>query len=226
MPPSNTKPIRVLLVEDHAIVRAGLRMLIESRAGIEVVGEASTLAESVPLAAGEQPDIILLDLDMGGQSSLDVLPELLAAGSGRVIILTGVRDSEAHRRAVRLGAVGLVLKEHASEVLLKAIEKVHAGEVWLDRSMMASVLTGLSPSQQQAPPDPEAARIGTLTARERQVIALVGEGLKNRQIGGRLFISESTVRHHLTSIFDKLGVSDRFELIIYAYRHGLATPPR
>lgn len=224
MPAADTKPIRILLVEDHIIVRAGLRMLIESRAGIEVVGETGALAESVSLARQEQPDIILLDLDMGGQSSLDILPELLAAGRARVIILTGVRDPEAHRQAVRLGAVGLVLKEHATEVLLKAIEKVQSGEVWLDRSMTANVLGELS--RRQAIQDLEAPKIATLTPREREVIALIGEGLRNREIGARLFITESTVRHHLTSIFDKLGLSDRFELAIYAYRHGLAAPPR
>jgi DNA-binding NarL/FixJ family response regulator len=121
--------------------------------------------------------------------------------------------------------VGLVLKEKAAEVLLKAIERVHAGEVWLDRTLLASVLGDLTRASLKQPIDPEAIKIATITAREREVIGLIGQGLKNRQIGERLFISETTVRHHLTSIFGKLEVADRLELVIYAYRYGLARPP-
>jgi two-component system nitrate/nitrite response regulator NarL len=121
------------------------------------------------------------------------------------------------------GAMGVVLKEHAAEVLIKAINKVHQGEVWLDRSMMGTVLDEMT----QAPEiDPEGARIASLSDREREVIALIAEGLKNKQIAQRLFISETTVTHHLSSIFSKLDVSDRLELIIYAFRHGLAQLPR
>jgi len=137
-----------------------------------------------------------------------------------------VRDPEAHREAVRRGAMGLVLKEHAAETLLEAIAKVGAGEVWLEPSMVARVLGELTrPQTAQQPISPEAAKIATLTAREREVITLVGEGLRNQHIAERLYISEATVRHHLTAIFAKLGVADRFELAIYAYQHGLAKPP-
>ena len=225
-PPAISKPIRVMLIDDHAVVRTGLRMLLESRAGVAVVGEAGNRRDALEGAAHMQPDVFLLDLDLGGDSALDFLPELLAtASSARVLILTGVRDPEAHRRAVRLGAVGLVLKEKAAEVLLKAIEQVHAGEVWLDRTLLASVLGDLTRASLKQPSDPEAIKIATITAREREVIGLIGQGLKNRQIGERLFISETTVRHHLTSIFGKLEVADRLELVIYAYRYGLARPP-
>ena len=227
MPKPLTEPIRILLIDDHAIVLAGLRMLIESKAGLKVVGEAGNRADALALAAREQPDIILLDLDLGRESGLDFLPELLsAAREARVIILTGVRDSQAHHRAVSLGAMGVVPKEKAAEVLIKAFVKVQAGEVWLDRSMMAKVLAEMSPARANKKIDPEAAKIATLTKREREVITLVGEGIKNKQIANRLFISEITVRHHLTSIFSKLNLSDRFDLIIYAYRNGLANPPR
>jgi len=227
MPKPLTEPIRILLIDDHAIVLAGLRMLIESKAGLKVVGEAGNRADALALAAREQPDIILLDLDLGRESGLDFLPELLsAAREARVIILTGVRDSQAHHRAVSLGAMGVVPKEKAAEVLIKAFEKVQAGEVWLDRSMMAKVLAEMSQARANKKIDPEAAKIATLTKREREVITLVGEGIKNKQIANRLFISEITVRHHLTSIFSKLNLSDRFDLIIYAYRNGLANPPR
>jgi DNA-binding NarL/FixJ family response regulator len=187
-----------------------------------VVGEATKCAEAVALAAREQPDIILLDLDLRGESSLDFFPELFAAApSTRIIILTGVCDPELHQRVVRLGALGVVLKEQAGELLLKAIEKVHAGEAWLDRTMIAAVLTTLVRPQPAAPIDPEAAKIAALTPRECDIIALIGEGFKNRQIAKQLAISEVTVNHHLTSIFNKLGVPSRLELVVYAYRHGL-----
>ena len=218
--------IRILLVEDHTVVRAGLRLLIESRQGLVVVGEAANHADALALAAREQPDIIVLDLILGAESGLDLLPGLCtAAGRAQVLILTGVRDVQEHHQAVRLGVRGLVFKEQAPEVLLKAIEKVHVGEVWLDRAMLASVLHEMVLGATR-PANAEATRIATLTEREREVIALVGEGLKNKQIGERLSITETTVRHHLTSIFDKLGVESRLETVIFAHRHGLSKLPR
>jgi len=213
--------IRVLLVEDHAVVRAGLRLLIESRRGLVVVGEATNHADALALAAREQPHIILLDLDLGTENGHDLLPRLrTAAEQARVLILTGMRDINAHRQAIRQGALGLVLKEQAPDVLLKAIEKVHAGEVWLDRAMMAGVLSEMVVGG--ARPGSKEARVAMLTEREREVIALVNEGLKNKQISDRLSISETTVRHHLTSIFAKLGVESRLELAIFAHRHSLS----
>ncbi|HKG21916.1 MAG TPA: response regulator transcription factor [Blastocatellia bacterium] len=227
MSSSEKDPIRVLLVDDHVVVRTALRMLIQSRPGLTMVGEAGDRADALLLAARELPDIILLDLELDGESGLDFLPELLDTSAGaRIIILTGVRDTEAHHRAVSLGAMGVVRKDNAVEVLIEAIVRVHAGEAWLDPSLTARVLSGMSRAGTARHADPEAARIATLTGREREVLAIVGEGLKNREIAGRLFISEWTVRHHLTSIFDKLQVSDRVELILYAYRHNLAKPPR
>jgi len=205
-------------------MRMGLRMLIENQPGLRVVGEATDRAAAILSAAREQPDIILLDLDLGQESGLDVLPELRAAAKwARVIVLTGIRDPAEHRQAVRLGATGMVLKEQAAETLVKAIEHVHAGETWLDPVLVANVLAERSRAHGQEP-NPEAARIAGLTEREREVIALIGKGLKNRQIGERLSISETTVVHHLTSIFNKLGVVNRLELVTYAYRHGLAKP--
>jgi DNA-binding NarL/FixJ family response regulator len=223
---SISAPIRILLIDDHTIMRAGLRMLIENHDGMIVVGEAGTRAEGLAIATREQPDIVLLDLDMGAESGLDFMPHLLAAApNARVVILTGLRDTEAHRRAVHLGAIGLVFKEKAAEVLIKAIEKVHGGEVWLDRSLTASVLSEMSHADGRERADPDIHKISFLTEREREVVGLVCEGLKNKQIGDRLFISEATVRNHLTSILSKLGLSDRFELALYAYRHHLAKPP-
>ena len=130
------KPIHVLLIDDHAVVRSGLRMVIESNPELKVVGEAGNRTDALAIATREQPDIILLDLDLNGASGLDFLAELFTlASDARVIILTGVYDAAAHQRAMHLGAMGLVLKEKAAEVVIKAIEKVHAGEVWFDRMM-------------------------------------------------------------------------------------------
>lgn len=215
-------PIRVFIVDDHAVLRTGLRLFLESQPGLSVVGEAVTYAEALAAAADTQPDVLVLDLDLGGESAVDGIPALLTvAPQARVLVLTGLRDPYLHRQAVRLGARGLVLKEKAVGVLLQAIRKVHAGEVWIERTMMAHVLDEMSRARMAQQSDPEAAKIATLTAREREVIALIGEGCKNRQIAERLGLSETTVRHHLTTTFDKLEVTDRLELVVYAYRHSL-----
>jgi two-component system nitrate/nitrite response regulator NarL len=220
MPVQTKNMIDILIVDDHAMLSAGLRLMIESHPRMRVVGEAANRTAALRSASETKPDIILLDLDLGDDSGFDLLPELLeAVPDTRVIVLTGLRDPEAQRRAVMLGAVGLVLKEKAIETVLKAIEKVQEGEVWLDRTMIASILRAHTVGAQEQ--NTATARIATLTEREREVIRLVGEGLKNKQIADRLVISEATVRHHLTSIFSKLGVADRFELVIFAYRYGL-----
>jgi two-component system nitrate/nitrite response regulator NarL len=221
------QPIRILLIDDHAILRAGLRLIIESQATMRVVGEAEDSATALALAAEQRPDIILLDLDLGSDSGLHLLPAILdSAPESRAIVLTGLRDVEAHRQAVLLGAMGLVLKEKAIETLIKAIEKVHAGEVWLDRSMIATVLNTRAREHATQDSNAHSTRIATLTDREREVVCLIGEGLRNKDIATRLVISEATVRNHLTSIFAKLGVENRYELVVFAYRNGLAGPPK
>src|SRR5206468_5569653 len=131
MPNSVPRRIRVLIVDDHEVVRAGIRMLIESHPTLTVAGEAATVAEALAAVRRDPPDIVLLDLDLGGEQAVDFIPELLAtAPPPRVLVLTGVRDPELHRRAARLGAMGIVRKEKAAAILLEAIEKVHGGEAW------------------------------------------------------------------------------------------------
>jgi two-component system, NarL family, nitrate/nitrite response regulator NarL len=224
IPPSQS--VRVLIVDDHGIMRAGLRMLLESQSGIMVVGEASSCADALALATCTQPDVIVLDLDLGGENAVESIPTLLrTAPETRILVLTGLRDPEVHRQAIRHGALGLVFKEKAVETLLQAITKVRAGEVWLEPTMIAQVLGDLTRPQLSPQTSAEATKIARLTEREREVITLVGEGLRNKHIAERLYISEATVRHHLTAIFAKLDISDRFELAIYAYQHGLAKPP-
>jgi DNA-binding NarL/FixJ family response regulator len=200
-------------------------MLIENHPGMTVVAMASNRVEALELASRAAPNLIILDLDLGGENALDFLTQLQeTASNARILVLTGLRDTDAHRQAVQLGAMGVVLKEHAPDVLIKAIEKVHAGEIWLDRPTMGRMLRELS-GRDEKEVDPEVAKIESLTQREREVVALIAEGLKNKQIAQRLFISQTTVTHHLSSIYSKLGVSDRLELVIYAFAHKLAVKP-
>jgi DNA-binding NarL/FixJ family response regulator len=223
---STTSPLRILIIDDHVMVRAGLRMLIEQEPGLRIVGEASDLSTAVSLAAGEQPDIILLDVDMAGQNGLDILADLLTTvAHTRVLVLTGVRDPAVHRDAIRRGASGVLAKEQAGEVLIKAIRKVYAGELWIDHVTLSRVLEEMRSKNPTQETDPEQAKIATLSDREREVLVLVSQGLKNHEIAARLFISDHTVRHHISAIFAKLGVLDRLQLILYAYRHRLAKPP-
>ena len=224
-PDKAPEPIRILIVDDHLVVRAGLHMLIENHPGMTVVAMASNRTEALELSASAAPNLILLDLDLGGENALTFLTQLReTTPNARILVLTGLRDTDAHRQAVQLGAMGVVLKEHAPDVLIKAIEKVHAGEIWLDRPTMGRMLREMS-AREEKEIDPEVAKIKSLTQREREVVALIAEGLKNKQIAQRLFISETTVTHHLSSVYSKLGVSDRLELVIYAFAHKLAGKP-
>jgi DNA-binding NarL/FixJ family response regulator len=222
---TSTNAIRVLIVDDHRLFLAGMRSLIKNEPGLIVIGEAVSRTEAID-AIRTRPDIILLDLDLGNENGLDFLPELISASGGaRVLIVTGLPDPELHLQAIRHGAMGVLLKGEPPEILLKAIRKVHAGEIWINRSMVATVMNNLLRAGDTNKSDPEAKKIASLTARELEVITLIGEGLRNKQIGERLFISEKTVRHYLTSIFGKLAVNDRLELLIYAYQHGLVRIP-
>ncbi len=217
--------IRILMVDDQLVVREGLRMLIENHPGIKVVAMASNRSEALEIIAREPCDLIILDLELGGYSALSFISQLReTAKSARVLVLTGSRDPDTHQKAAQLGAMGVVLKEDAADRLLKAIEKVYLGEAWLDRLTLGNLLWQMS-NQDKDSVDPRAKKISTLTDRERQVIALIAEGLKNRQIAERLFISPTTVTHHLSSIYSKLGVSDRLELVIYAFANKLAKMP-
>jgi len=219
-------PITLLLIASQAITRAGLRLLIDSNPTTTVVGEAGSPLEAADLATRLQPNIILIELGRNGENHIDRLPSLLESANGsRLLLLADRQDQELVHLALTLGVTGVVLKDNSPELLLKAIEKVYLGEAWIDRSTVASVLTELSRTNGKKHPSPAVGDIETLTDREREVITLVALGLRNKQIAERLFISDITVRHHLTSAFGKLGVGDRFELMIYAYRHGLADLP-
>jgi two-component system, NarL family, nitrate/nitrite response regulator NarL len=221
--PAHETAIRVLLISDLLLGRAGLHHVLEDVSGIVLVGEAGTSAEAVDIAARERPDVILIDLDLR-TDAFDCLERLSAAApDSRVIALSDRTRAADHHVLIELGATGLVLKNERPEVLIKAIRKVHGGEVWLDRTITARVLSRIA--QRRHVQDAEAEKIASLTRREHEIIALVGEGLKNGVIAERLFVSEATVRNHLTSILSKLALSDRFELAVYAFRHGLVHYP-
>ena len=220
------KPIGVLIVDDHKIIREGLRDLVASRRGMRVVGDAGNRADALRAAAREQPDDIVLDLDLGDESGLALIPDLYAAAKkAAVIILTGMRDVEKRDRAMELGAKGVVLKEEGAAELLNAIEKVYrTGEYWLEPGAARRLLERRRPGASSRPPDPEAAKIAALTEREREIIALVGEGLENKEIAERLrpVVAESTVRNNLSIIYDKLAIKGgRLGLLVYAYKHKL-----
>lgn len=200
-------------------------MLLDNHPGIKVVAMAGSRPEALEIIAREPADLIILDLELGGVSSLSFIPQLReAARTARVLVLTASRDTTTHQKAAQLGAMGVVLKDNAADLLLKAIEKVYKGEAWLDRLTLGSLIWQLS-SQDKEAVDPHRKKISSLTDRERQVIALIAEGLKNKQIAERLFISPTTVTHHLSSIYSKLGVTDRLELVVYAFANKLAKMP-
>ena len=222
---SGTETIRVLIVDDHKIIRDGLRDLISSREGMAVVGDAGNRADALSLATREHPDIIVLDLDLGDESGLELIPELHRVDEEvSIIILTGVRDPEKRDRAIELGARGMVLKDEGATELLNAIEKVHrTGEYWLEPGATKRLLDKQR-SRANKMPDPEAVKIAKLTEREREIIALVGEGLENKEIAERLrpVVAESTVRNNLSIIYDKLDIQGgRLGLLVYAYKHRL-----
>jgi DNA-binding NarL/FixJ family response regulator len=217
--------IRVMLIDDHQTMLWGLGKLIEGETPrMTVAGTARSCDDALRLATQLAPDVILLDIDLGGQSSVDIIPGLLMNGVSRVLILTGTKDQDMLDLAIRRGARGILHKDAAPADVLKAIEKVHKGELWLDHIALGRVLGHfLNPAAAPPRSDPEAIRRESLTAKERKVIQAVveGNGALNKAIAQRLFISEYTLRNHLTSIYQKLHVANRLELYVYAVKHGL-----
>jgi DNA-binding NarL/FixJ family response regulator len=202
--PVDTGTIKVCIIDDHAIVRAGLRMLIENSSRMAVLWEAQTASGALSDLSLGRPDIILMD----------------RFSPARILVLTALADTQQHLAAVAAGANGVVLKEQAPETLIQAIESVHSGEAWLGKSLMTAVMGKLSRATAEKQ-DPEAEKIARLTPREVEIVGLVSEGLNGERIAKQLRISEATVRNHLTSILGKLGLSNKFELAVYAHRHRL-----
>ena len=216
--PRERSSIKVLIADDHAVFRDGLRKLLEGADEISVVGEASNGNECIKMLDKFKPDILLLDLRMPEKDGLAVLTEVnFESLPTRVIVLTAAEVDRDVVRAMRLGARGVVLKQSASDLLLKSIRQVHDGEIWLDNRMTAEVIDAFKRSAESG----QRREKPLLSDREKEVVQLVAQGFRNREIGEKLFISEQTVKNHLHNIFDKLGVSDRLELALYAVHHRL-----
>lgn len=216
--------IRILLLDDHKSFMDGLAMVINSqKPRMEVVATASTLEEA-RIAAEQKPHLILMDLNLGTASSLDFLPELLANTTAAILVLTGYTDLSIHESAILKGARGVLVKSEPAKTILKAIEKVSAGEIWVANATLGRVLNRLSSNNNQKKVDPEEQKIRDLTAREREIIAALTTfaASTSEEIADQLCISKSTLKNHLTKIYSKLDVTNRVQLMKYALKHNLA----
>ena len=217
-------PIRILLVDDHRCMLWGLDRLIASEhPQMQIAGKASNRDEIFAALQGGGIDLILLDLDLNGDNSLDFIDRIQRASPARILVLTGLRDPAVHERAMLAGARGVVLKDVPAEVILHAIRRVHAGEVWLDRGTVSRLIDRVAGRADARPVDPAAARIAALTLKEREIVVAMAAqpGSPNKRLADRLCISEHTLRNHLTTIFDKLAVRNRFELTMFALDHRI-----
>ena len=215
---------RVLLIGSHPIVLLGLENLIGGqRPQMEMVGRFTGCAEVLPQLGKLAPDVILLDRDHGAENGTDAIPRLIDLSKAKILVLTASRDPSVHVSAVLAGAKGVVGKEEEEETILRAIGKVHEGQLWLDRTSMGMLVIELSNRKVSEKRDPAQQRVGTLTDREREIVAVVTShsGATGTVIAEMLHISESTLRKHLGSIYEKLGLSSRLELWDYAHKRGL-----
>ncbi len=213
------RSIRVLIADDHGMFRAGLRKLLDAEPDIEVVGEAENGERAAALARQLEPDILLLDLAMPGMTGLDVLRNLATRQTRmRTVILTASVDQAQVATLVQLGAAGVLFKTAATELLYKCVRAVAAGEYWVGRDHVSSLVQALGAAQAKY----AETRPAGLTSRELDVVRLVCQGCSNKEIAARLAISEDTVKHHLTRCFDKTSTSSRTELAMFAQRRGLS----
>ncbi len=233
------RKIRIVLADDHPIVRDGLKKMLTLESDLEVVGEANDGREALEQIQMHEPDILLLDLRMPNLDGLSALQTLQHINrKTRVIILTASEDKNEFVQAMKLGCSGIVLKQTAPELIVKSIRKVNDGEIWLDSHTTAAVMrqfatvggdnhSSSSSSSSSGGHSMAGSSQGKvrerspLSAREREIVGLVAQGYKNKEMAEKMFISEQTVKNHLHNIFDKLGVSDRLELALYAIHKGL-----
>jgi two-component system nitrate/nitrite response regulator NarL len=216
--------IRILIADDHPIVRDGLRKLLMLEDDFEVVGEANDGREVLDKVQELDPDVLLLDLRMPNMDGLSTLQALVQLNKRtKVIVLTASEDKNEFVQAMKLGCSGIVLKQTAPELIVKSIRKVYGGEIWLDSHTTAAVMRQFAaPGELGGPPGSGKTRERSpLSTREREIVQHVAQGYKNKEMAEKMFISEQTVKNHLHNIFDKLGVSDRLELALYAIHKGL-----
>jgi two-component system, NarL family, nitrate/nitrite response regulator NarL len=215
-------PIRVLIADDHPVVRVGLRNMLQADALIKVVGEARDGVEALELARTLSPDILLLDLAMPNVAGMDALREMTSGDLNartRTIVLTGLIDKRQVLEALQLGARGVVLKDAAVEHLTRCIRAVMQGQYWLEGRPVQNLVQVLRDLTVQTAAPPR--KTFGLTAREMEVVGLITEGCTNKDIAKTFGISEETVKRHLTNIFNKLGVGNRLELALFALNHNL-----
>jgi DNA-binding NarL/FixJ family response regulator len=220
----SSQPVRILLADDHPIFRDGLRRLLETEPGFRVVGEASDGAEAVVMAKKLKPDLLLLDLAMPKHPGLEAVRELGNSDTPvRILLLTAAVEKEQIVEALQLGARGVVLKESATQLLLNSIRAVMAGQYWVGRETISNLVEYLR-GLLAPPPVPKQKKFG-LTPRELEIVSAVVAGYTNKDVAAHYKISEDTVKHHLSNIFDKLGVSTRLELALFAVHQDLPLVP-
>jgi DNA-binding NarL/FixJ family response regulator len=227
-----TPPVRLLVVDDHPVVRQGLRTFLDTRSDFEVVGEAADGESAVSEAARLRPDVILMDLVMPGVDGLEAITRIRVAEPGaRILVLTSFASADQVLPALRAGAAGYLLKDAAPAEVEAAIRAVHRGDGMLDPAVTATVLAevahfgaGAEPAGRTEPPSAETSDPGftSLTPREREVLGLLGRGMTNAAIARELFVAEKTVKSHVSSILSKLRLADRTQAALYAARLGLS----
>lgn len=219
----DSRKTRILIADDHTIFRDGLRRLLESESEFQVVGEAADGAEALQLVQQLKPDVLLLDLAMPRMPGLETLRELSSQGSTvKVILLTAAIEKRQIVEALQTGARGVIMKDAATQLLLKGIRTVMGGQFWVGREAVADMVGYLRDKAAQQPPSP--AKAYGLTKRELEILSTIVSGLSNKEIAQKFSLSEDTVKHHLTNIFDKVGVSSRLELALFAINHHLVEP--
>ncbi len=210
--------IRVVLVDDQALFRAGIRMLVASQPDLDVVGEAGDGREAIDLVRATRPDVVLMDIRMPVMDGLSATAEILSQPDPpRIVMLTTFDLDEAAARAIRQGASGFLLKDADPEFLLAAIRTVHSGSSVIAASATRDLFEHFAEAPKPVPP-----QYGDLTDREREIFALAARGLSNSEIAAREYLSEATVKTHISRILTKLALRDRVQLVVFAFEHGLA----
>jgi len=221
--------IRVFLINGQRCVLWGLERLIETQQpAMHVAGTAQSCAEALERIGDATPDLVLLDVDSAPEESLAAIADLKARSNAKILVLTGAHDELLHDDAILGGAHGVVRKESPAETILSAIEKVHAGQLWVDRATVSRIIGELSRARSSQEDDPDRARIRSLTAREREIVALSADhpGTGAKSLARMLNVSQHTLRNHLTSIYEKLGVPNRIAMYAFVQKHGLTSDSR
>jgi DNA-binding NarL/FixJ family response regulator len=221
---SGDAALRVVIADDQRVVRDGLVMLVGLCEGIEVVGAAADGAAAVALVDELAPDVVLMDLRMPEMDGVAATREITGRSAARVVVLTTYADDESVFPALRAGAAGYLTKDASAEEIETAIRAVHHGQTWLAPAVQARLVTALGEGAPGEPARPPARPPAHLTPREAEVLALIGEGLSNREIGERLFLGQATVKTHVNRIFAKIGTQSRAQAVRYAIGNGLAKP--